>query len=105
MADAASLGAPNPWHPITDPLKLKILGKLAEELIECGNAVARCIIQGIDEVEPVTGKPNRKWLEDEVADAIANLQIAIEKLNFDGRAIGVRVEMKKRHLSTWHELT
>lgn len=50
----------NPWHPMTDAINLAHLGKLAEELNECGAAVARCIIQGIDGSEPVTGKPNRE---------------------------------------------
>jgi hypothetical protein len=43
---------PNPWIPIQNPLDLKHLGKLIEELNEAGSATARCIIQGIDEVEP-----------------------------------------------------
>lgn len=38
-----------PWHPEKDAVRLKHLGKLAEELNECGAAVSRCIIQGIDE--------------------------------------------------------
>ena len=56
MADADKLRDANPWHPITDKVDLKYLGKLGEELNECGSAVSRCIIQGVDEREPVTGK-------------------------------------------------
>ena len=36
---------PSPWVPEADPKSLKALGKLGEELNECGAAVARCIIQ------------------------------------------------------------
>lgn len=60
MSNENTLGFPNPWHPISDPVDLKHLGKLSEELGECSAAVARCIIQGIDECEPVTGKINRQ---------------------------------------------
>lgn len=50
----------SPWHPMTDSVDLKHLGKLMEELGECQAAIARCIIQGIDSAEPVTGKINKK---------------------------------------------
>ena len=48
----------NPWQPERDPIRLAILGKLLEELAEAQAIVARCIIQGIDESEPVTGVHN-----------------------------------------------
>jgi hypothetical protein len=62
----------NPWRPMTRPIDLKHLGKLGEESNELGAAISRCIIQGIDEREPVTGKPNRQWLAEEIADVLAN---------------------------------
>lgn len=65
----------NPWIPMSKPIDIKHLGKLAEELGEASSAVARCLIQGIDESEPVTGKLNRQWLEDELADVCANIQL------------------------------
>ena len=40
MADADKLRDANPWHPISDPVDLAHLGKLGEELNECGSAVA-----------------------------------------------------------------
>lgn len=57
---------PSLWIPNTSSLDLAVLGKLAEETAELGASLARCIIQGVIESEPVTGKPNREWLEDEI---------------------------------------
>jgi hypothetical protein len=104
MSDADTLPDPNPWHPIQDPVDLKHLGKLGEESSELGAAVARCIIQGIDECEPVTGKVNREWLEDEIADVRANSDLNIERFNLDEARIARRAERKKRHLRIWHAM-
>lgn len=94
----------NPWHPMTDPVDLKHLGKLAEELNECGAAVARCIIQGIDEHEPTTAKLNRTWLEEEIADVEANLRLVKQRFNLDERHIATRAARKEKHLTEWHAL-
>lgn len=102
MVDIDKLKDPSPWIPMQSPIGLKHLGKLAEELSECGSAVARCIIQGIDEAEPVTGKLNRAWLEDEIADVYANLELCIIHFNLDLGRIHNRVLKKKEHLSIWH---
>lgn len=104
MSNADSLRDANPWHPITDAVDLKHLGKFGEELGECGAAVARCIIQGLDECEPVTGKINRDWLLDEVADVRANSELVIERFALDEARIAARVEKKKLHLRQWHAL-
>jgi len=95
---------PSPWHPMTDPVALKTLGKFGEELNECGAAVSRCIIQGVDEAEPVTGKVNRDWLEDEIADVLANAQLAIEHFHLNGTKIADRMTRKKAHLRAWHKM-
>lgn len=92
----------NPWRPMRDPLDLKHLGKLGEELAEAGAAVARCIIQGIDEAEPVTGKPNREWLEDELADVLANLSLVTEHFGLDKNKILARADRKRDQLGEWH---
>lgn len=89
---------------ISDPVDLKHLGKLGEEASELGAAVSRCIIQGIDECEPVTGKLNREWLEDEIADVRANSELNIERFGLDEDRITKRVEKKKRHLRIWHAM-
>ena len=94
----------NPWHPITNSVTLKHLGKLSEELGECSAAVSRCIIQGVDETEPVTGKSNREWLEDEMADVIANIQLVVDHLGLDEERMLERAEKKQTRLREWHRM-
>jgi len=94
----------NPWHPMSDPVDLKHMGKLVEETGELCSAAARCIIQGIDECEPVTGKSNRDWLEEEIADVIANISLVIEHFKLNEGRIIARAEQKEQHLKEWHEL-
>jgi NTP pyrophosphatase (non-canonical NTP hydrolase) len=104
MANADDLRDANPWSPTTNPLDLAHLGKLAEECNELGAAIARCIIQGIDEREPVTGKLNREWLEDEVADVRAGLDLVCKHFGLDLTRIGLRHVRKVGHLQQWHGL-
>lgn len=103
-ADPATSWALNPWHPMSRPIDLKHLGKLAEELNEAGSAVARCIIQGIDESEPVTHKPNKVWLEDELADVLANIELVTKHFGLDRDRMAARAERKKEHLLGWHSM-
>jgi hypothetical protein len=98
------MGLVSPWKPTTDPYELKHLGKLAEELSEAGAAVARCIIQGINEDHPVTGKPNIEWLEDELADVIANINLVTEFFILNKNRMNARVEQKMGDLSRWHKM-
>jgi hypothetical protein len=102
MSNADDKRALNPWQPMTRPIDLKHLGKLAEELGEAVAAVSRCIIQGIDEREPVTGKSNREWLEDELADVMANIGLNVVHFTLDGIRMSNRCENKKKYLRAWH---
>lgn len=102
--DLAHSPKANPWHPMSDPVDLKHMGKFAEEVNELGSAIARCLIQGIDECHPETGKVNREWLEDEIADVIANIQLCDERFGgFNWGEINLRIQRKIAHLRTWHE--
>ena len=94
----------NPWHPMTDMVDLKHLGKLAEELGEATAAVSRCIIQGIDEAEPETGKINRDWLQDELADVMAGILLVIERFKLDDIYMDDRTKRKLQHLKRWHSM-
>jgi len=104
MADADKIRDANPWHPITDTIDLKHLGKLGEECNELGSAVSRCIIQGVDEAEPVTGKLNRDWLEDEIADVEANIELVKRRFDLDRDRIFRRRIKKMLFLGKWHAL-
>jgi hypothetical protein len=94
----------NPWSPITDPLKLKILGKCAEESAELGNILARIIIQGFDESDPRSGKPNKEALEDEGADVMATLGLVIEHFGLDYNRMMQRSLDKASRLQTWFDM-
>lgn len=69
----------NPWHPEADPVRLAALGKLAEELTEAASRVSRCIIQGIDELDPESGRSNRDELGREMADIRAAFNVLLEE--------------------------
>lgn len=92
----------NPWHPITNSIDLKILGKLGEEINELGSAISRCIIQGVDECEPVTRKPNKEWLENEIADVKAGILLTEERFALDKERITARAKAKVKALRQWH---
>lgn len=89
------------WQPITNKHDLAVLGKLCEEVNELGAAISRCIIQGLDEAEPVTHKINRKWLEEELGDVFALATIAIERLGLNDSAISDRSARKIRYKMPW----
>ena len=94
----------NPWIPMSCALDLKVIGKLGEETCELGAAIFRCVIQGVDECEPITLKPNRQWLTEEVADVLANIELVTEHFGLDVEAIRARVAKKKAHLRGWHAM-
>jgi hypothetical protein len=91
-----------PWHPITDARDLKTLGKLGEECGELSSVIARCIIQGVNEIHPVTNYQNRCWLEDEIADVEANIKLVKERFRLDCDRIKLRAEIKCVQLDLWH---
>jgi NTP pyrophosphatase (non-canonical NTP hydrolase) len=94
----------HPWHPMNNPVEVKTLGKLLEEVNELGQACARCLIQGVDEAEPVTLMVNREWLEDEIADVLANIALVTSCFNLDTDHIEERVHTKQERLTKWHEM-
>lgn len=94
----------NPWVPMSDKTDLRIIGKLLEELGEATAAASRCFIQGIDEKEPVTGKVNREWLEDELADVLCNIELVVEHFRLKRASMIARERIKREHLKGWHAL-
>ena len=92
------------WTPTTDLLMLRRMGKLIEELGELANVAARCIIQGIDETDPGTGKVNRLRLEHEIADVLAQCIVTIKALGLDNGAIAMRAIAKEDQMAEWEAL-
>ncbi|MBB3297852.1 MULTISPECIES: hypothetical protein [unclassified Rhizobium] len=62
------------WKPEPDVLIHQALGKAGEEAGELASILFRCTIQGLNGSEPVSGKPNRQALFDEIADVLAATQ-------------------------------
>lgn len=93
------------WTPTTDSLQLRRFGKLCEELGELQAVAARCIIQGIDEIDPSSGRPNRDRLEDEIADVQAQITVMINDLELDIVAITKRTQLKVGSMRIWDKLT
>ena len=93
-----------PWKPITNSCDLKHLGKLGEELGEASAATSRCIIQGMSGLEPITSKPNSRWLEEEIADVLANISLVVERFSLDKEFIVKREARKIAQLREWHQM-
>jgi hypothetical protein len=91
------------WQPTTDKVDLAHFSKLIEELGECVAAAARCIAQGIDEQEPKTGKPNRRWLEDEIADVEMMIEHMKRHFVLDRVRIADRKALKFAFKKTWFD--
>lgn len=68
-------GTISPWMPVTDQQLLAVLGKLGEEGGELAARCCRCIIQGLDELDPDTGRTNREELSREISDVAACMQM------------------------------
>lgn len=92
------------WHVEENKYRLRRLGKALEENNELGAVLARCIIQGVDEIDPSSGKTNRQRMQEEVADVYAQLRLLVSEFNLDGRAIYERIEDKLDSMNKWEEL-
>lgn len=97
-------GLISPWTPTTNLKELKVLGKHNEELGECTSATSRCIIQGINESEPVTKKPNRLQLMEEIADVQATSEMVIEHFSLDRDFIAKRKAKKVDGFIKWLDM-
>lgn len=94
----------NKWVPTTDLMMLRRMGKLQEEMSELGAVASRCIIQGIDEIDPSSQKVNRKRLEDEIADVYAQLDETVSRLGLHYGDIERRRAVKRTYMQDWENL-
>ena len=91
----------SPWTPTANQLHLRRLGKLCEELGELQAVAARCIIQGIDEVDPSSGHVNRCRLENELADVQAQIVCTVLTFELDQERMAFRTSVKLRNMDEW----
>lgn len=92
------------WTTTTDPMMLRRMGKLGEELGELQAVAARCVIQGIDEIDPGTGRVNRDRLQDEIADVMAQCETTIRALGLDSLYVYTRRGEKMRVMREWEAM-
>lgn len=90
-----------PWNPTTNASEIRSIGKAQEECAELMKILARCLIQGVDGVDPETGKTNRDALAEEIADVTAALSIVSD--DFDLDPLSARVSRKRLLLRLWRE--
>lgn len=89
------------WQHTTEPLHVRRLGKTGEELAELAAVVSRCLIQGIDEIDPSSGKTNRQRFIDETADVRAQLNCNDRAFGLPVAEIAARVAKKEAWMAEW----
>lgn len=92
------------WVPTTNLMELRRLGKLGEELGELSNVASRCIIQGINETDPSSGKVNRQRLLDELADVAAQIDCTVAAFELDVAYFGERRTRKRQQMAEWEAM-
>lgn len=70
----------SPWMPEQNQIRLAVLGKLIEECNELAGRAARCIIQGLDETDPASGRLNSEELAREMADVEACISVLVDRI-------------------------
>jgi len=92
------------WIPINDLMLQRRMGKTGEEVCELGAVVNRIQIQGIDEIDPASGKTNRQRLEEETADVYAQLDENISRLGLSLEFIEQRRQVKRGYMQEWEAM-
>jgi len=93
--------AMNPWTPDEDQHQTRRVGKTLEEMGESVAVLARISIQGLDAVDPGTGKTNRQRLQDELADVRAQITCTVLSLGLDQDYMAARAGEKIRQMAEW----
>lgn len=92
------------WVPDIDEHQARRIGKTGEETNELGAVLFRIQIQGLNAVDPGSGKTNRQRLLEEMADVTAQIEITCDFLwisQNQGSDFDNRVQEKKRQMAEW----
>lgn len=97
--------AMNPWRPDDNPLQTRRVNKTLEELAELSIVLARINMQGLQGINPKTGKTNLQEFWEERADVIAQFRKLDDVLGPppDVGAYWDRVERKKTQMDEWEK--
>lgn len=88
------------WTPDDNPQQARRIGKTGEETNELGAVLFRIQIQGLDAIDPGSGKSNRQRFFEEMADVQA-------QINCNHRAFEIpdwfeqRVALKESQMRNW----
>jgi NTP pyrophosphatase (non-canonical NTP hydrolase) len=91
----------NRWVPDADPHQARRIGKTLEELSELANVLARISIQGLDSIDPASGKTNRRRMLEETADVLAQLDCNVRAFDLDRDEMWDRQERKTAQMAEW----
>lgn len=93
------------WLVEDDPKLVRRFGKLLEECGELTSVAARCIIQGVNDVDPSSKRFNRDRLIDEMADVLAQIQCTITLICPEVlESILIRKAQKMEQMAEWERL-
>ena len=93
----------NKWTPDSSAHQSRRIGKTLEELGELTAVLARISIQGIDAIDPATGKTNRQRMLEETADVVAQITINQRFFNMLNPEFFIRVSKKVKDMQTYEE--
>lgn len=91
------------WVSESDPHKVRRLGKSLEELGELVAVLARCLIQGADEVDPSSGVRNVLRMQNEIADVTTQLRLTAHAYALDQPAMMCRINEKMIQMEMWED--
>lgn len=98
------MSAMNKWELEQSDLVRRRMGKTGEEVNELGCVVSRIQIQGLDAIDPGTGKTNRQRLIEETADVMAQCRCNVEALKLPENTISARAAEKYKQMQEWEGL-
>lgn len=91
----------NPWKPDDNQQQARRIGKTLEELAELSAVLARISIQGIDAIDPSSGKTNRQRMWEETADVLAQLKCNFDFFKPDFVLMTHRRDVKVAQMKAW----
>lgn len=95
----------NPWVPDDNPHQARRVGKTLEEAGELVGVLGRITIQGMDSIDPSSGKTNRQRLLEETADVMAQCECNLWAMftSEERTFIHERALEKRRQMAEWEE--
>lgn len=101
--EPASIAVPsmNRWEANLTPHESRRLGKTGEELAELLAVILRITIQGLDAIDPSSGKTNRQRFHEETADVVAQMECNFKAFNMPATEIYQRRDLKISWMAQW----